>query len=574
MLKKPLLFLTNRLFVFTKKNKSSLLLIIVLVLGLFLRLYGINWDQGFHLHPDERFLTMAASDLKLPDSLKQYFDTNSSPLNPYNHPNYQFFVYGTFPFFITKAIASINSHDNYQYVHLYGRFLSAIFDSLNILLLFVIFKKIYPKNNRFSLLPSLIYTLLILPLQLSHFFAVDTFLTFFILLTFTLLTYSRFFLGGISFGLALASKISALYFGPIIFMFFIYSILKTNLPQAIGKYLLFGLMSLIIFRIFQPYAFIGFATINPDFVESLKTLSSYSQSGIYFPPQVQWLSQVPIINPLKNIIWFGFGPTILLILVLKLKQANFITLLSLAWIVFLFIYQGSQVVHTMRYFLPAYPFMALLLALVLVQYKRTLLVYCVVIYHFMASLAFLSVYTREHTRIQASRWMYEHIPSSSVISNEHWDDALPLLLPAPSPPTFSSESLPLFDPDTDDKWHSVNLQLSRINYLILSSNRLWGSIPKVPQHYPQTSLFYQNLFDGQTSYVLIKVFNSYPGFHLPFIRSCYYLGPTNYPTRHKANHWFSYESNCSYPGIFFRDDTAEEAFTVYDHPQVLIFNRR
>ena len=66
------------------------------------RLYGLNWDQSQHLHPDERFLTMVATDIRLPSSLWQYFDNAKSPLNPYNYPQYQFFVYGTFPLFLTK----------------------------------------------------------------------------------------------------------------------------------------------------------------------------------------------------------------------------------------------------------------------------------------------------------------------------------------------------------------------------------------------------------------------------------------------------------------------------------------
>ena len=36
--------------------------------------------------------------------------------------------------------------------------------------------------------------------------------------------------------------------------------------------------------------------------------------------------------------------------------------------------------------------------------------------------------------------------------------------------------------------------LEKTDYLILSSNRLWGSIPTVPEIYPQTSQYYQKLF--------------------------------------------------------------------------------
>ena len=45
----------------SKKLKSwwvDLILIIVLLAGAYLRVVGIRWDETYHLHPDERFLTM------------------------------------------------------------------------------------------------------------------------------------------------------------------------------------------------------------------------------------------------------------------------------------------------------------------------------------------------------------------------------------------------------------------------------------------------------------------------------------------------------------------------------------
>ena len=40
-------------FVTTKR-----LLILILILAAILRFTGINWDQGYHLHPDERAIVM------------------------------------------------------------------------------------------------------------------------------------------------------------------------------------------------------------------------------------------------------------------------------------------------------------------------------------------------------------------------------------------------------------------------------------------------------------------------------------------------------------------------------------
>ena len=41
----------------THITKHQIILGLIFVLAFVLRIYGLNWDQGFHLHP-ERFLTM------------------------------------------------------------------------------------------------------------------------------------------------------------------------------------------------------------------------------------------------------------------------------------------------------------------------------------------------------------------------------------------------------------------------------------------------------------------------------------------------------------------------------------
>ena len=47
------------------KTKHSLLydiaLVLVIIAGFWFRSVGLDWDDGQHLHPDERFLTMVES---------------------------------------------------------------------------------------------------------------------------------------------------------------------------------------------------------------------------------------------------------------------------------------------------------------------------------------------------------------------------------------------------------------------------------------------------------------------------------------------------------------------------------
>ena len=162
-------------------------LVLIILLASFFRLYGLNWDQGQHLHPDERFLTMVAAAIKIPSSFSDYLNPQISTMSPYNN-NYSFFVYGTFPLYLTKVAGVITGNDGYGNIHFIGRILSALFDIGTVFLLFKIGQKIL--NVKAGLLAAFLYSIMVLPIQLSHFFAVDTFLNFFLISSFYFLTSS------------------------------------------------------------------------------------------------------------------------------------------------------------------------------------------------------------------------------------------------------------------------------------------------------------------------------------------------------------------------------------------------
>jgi hypothetical protein len=582
---------------FVKKilKHQLFLVFVIFFFSLSLRLFGLNWDQGQHLHPDERFLTMLITTIRFPNSIIQYFNTQNSPLNPFNYQQFNFFVYGTFPVFLVKFVSQAINFTNYDNIHFVGRTFSAIFDSLNIFTLYFLSKLIFPKDKKnFLFLPSLFYSLTVLPIQLSHFFTVDTFLNFFILASFTLLSYWLktqknlfLFFAAIAFGLSLSCKISAALFVLIIFLFFIYQFC-TSKKHFLILIILFTFTSFLIFRIFQPYSFLGLLKINPSFINSLTYLKSILISkNVFYPPEIQWLSKTPFLYPLQNIIIWGLGLPLSILLILSFKNifhlkfkkifsspTNFIIFLSVIWTLFLLFEQGFQFTSTMRYFLPIYPFFCFLAVLLNLRWFNCRRLFIVVfLFHFYYAFIFISIYTRPNSRVQATNWIYKNIPSTSKIANEYWDDALPLY----SNPTifYSNQMLPLYDPDTIQKWDKINTTLKNTDYLFLTSNRLWGSIPKVSTRYPIATKYYQDLFDNKLmNFKKIIEFDSYPGISLPFLNKCILLGPTNFPYLQNKNHWFDIDSTCLYPGIYLRDDTAEEAFSVYDHPKVVIFQKK
>ena len=158
-------------------TSSPVLLAVIVLVSAAFRLIGADWDQLHHLHPDERFLTMVGTRLGLPASLAQYLDPSSSPLSPYLLPDVSFFVYGTFPLFLVRAVAEFTGGTGYDSFHLIGRAASALFDTGAVVMVFLIGRRTFDK--RVAVLAALFYAFAVLGIQLSHFFAVDTFATFF-----------------------------------------------------------------------------------------------------------------------------------------------------------------------------------------------------------------------------------------------------------------------------------------------------------------------------------------------------------------------------------------------------------
>src|SRR3989339_1388018 len=133
--------------------KKILITLAIILLAFFFRFNNLNWDENFHLHPDERFLTMVGTAMKLPSSINQYFDQKTSLMNPTNI-GYPFFVYGRFPLILTKYLASVYKMDNYNDFTIFGRQLSSFFD---ILIIFFIIKTVELLEKKYKLLPSIKY---------------------------------------------------------------------------------------------------------------------------------------------------------------------------------------------------------------------------------------------------------------------------------------------------------------------------------------------------------------------------------------------------------------------------------
>ena len=570
--------------------KNVLTILTIVILGFLIRLIGINWDQGTFLHPDERFFIMVTQELEIPSSIKNYFSQESTLR--VNNTNHKFYVYGTFPVALLKIISSlVLDKENFSTLTSLGRTISLFLETGTILVVFFLAKSFTKKYNLPKLTPfwsSLLYSLMVLPIQLSHFFTADPFVTFFGLLAVVLFTLTEkkgsasktnstksnlwIILSGISWGIAISSKIAAIFFAPLLlglFLFYNFEKYLKNIDlKKINKIFLKAFFSGIIFlittyatvRIINPeyFAFSSWFNFNLSnlFLKNIRTLQSWSTPGTWFPPATQWQDRTPILFSLKNIFFFGLGiPQSIIVLGaitwIFFKKTKTALSFMLLWIIGFIVWQGNQFTQSLRYFYFLYPFLGLFggIGISIVQQKisrkkqfflNIFLLIIIIIWPLM----FLQIFMVNHTRVQATNWIRKNIPANSNLVYEYWDDALPLLyVPGINVP-YKIEALPVFEKESTKKWEEIDGKINNTDYYILSSNRAWASISRLPERYPQTSEFYQDLFNEKNNFYLQKTFQSYP--------SLKWLGIP----------------------ITFNDQWAEEAFTVYDHPTVYIFEKK
>jgi YYY domain-containing protein len=456
----------------TRRWLPQLVLLLILAVAAYLRFSGIDWDSGAHLHPDERFLTLVEGSLQPVDSLAAYFDTEHSTLNP-NNVGHSFFVYGTLPIFIVRYVADWVGQTGYGEVYLVGRALSATFDMLSVLLVFLIGSHLY--RRRVGLLAAAFASVSVLLIQHAHFFVVDPFANTFILAGFYFAVrvlnegkrwdYAVF---GVLFGMAMASKISAL---PLAGMAVLaagarYFRAELEARQDAFKQAAIGLtlaafLSLLTFRIFQPYAFAGPGFFglrpNPHWLSTLSEIRLQTSGAVDFPPALQWADRIPFWFSLRNMVlwgmglplgltaWAAWGWALLSIIGGRRWDRH---LLPVVWVGGYFGWQSSGFTQAMRYQLPVYPILAVLAAWglwhawdraaglqarwrVWIRPAVAVLATAVLVLSTLWAFAFLHVYTEPMTRVAASRWIYAHVPAAVnvVIQTDAGEELEPVAAP-------------------------------------------------------------------------------------------------------------------------------------------------
>ena len=403
-------------------------LLAVALLGAWLRLDGLQWDDRSLPHPDERFNTIVASQLHTgrltfqepgegdarralcrarnggPEGIGGWFDTQCSDFNPANvgHPAYP---YGQLPLTSVRllgelAVAAGGPPDlaGYGGIVLVGRAFSAACDVLTLVATFLLGRLVW--GTPAGLLAAAFYGVAVLPIQAAHFWTVDTSATLFATIALVFLVrLARFghkadaLAFGAALGLGLACKISiaplilllplALYWAP--------RLSGASAPGLIRRLALRGpelalavIGMLACFRLASPYAFVGptWSDVWPaaPFFEQIQEARRLAAGGVDFPPNWQWLARVPWVDAGRDLLVWGLGPLLVGAVVfgvvaggLRLARATPAArgrALVWLWVVGYFVWMGQQWVASMRYFLPLYPALCVLAAGWLVLWWR------------------------------------------------------------------------------------------------------------------------------------------------------------------------------------------------------------
>jgi len=770
----PLISKTSSIRQGTLHTLLSVSLLFLCLAGLILRFTWVNWSQGANLHPDEYGLTNTLTQLRIPETVGEYFNTRLSPLSPYSRYDENGVLiangpdngmrWGQWPMTIIRFTAEQTGNIGYDELRLAGRKLSAFADVLSVLLIYMIGCRLY---SRFvGLLAAALSSWTVLQIQQSHFMTVDNFAVLFTMLAmYTAIRIAQqqpmhkqiyrgadllaageympvysslawYLLFGVAFGMALASKINLLPLGGMVLVAGFVSIadLRLKTRQDLQRiFLTWGVFTAIAFlaagitfRLTQPMSFRQMAgdtsvfdlQLNPDWVENMKRAQAESGGVGGGPPGEQWAHRPAIIFPWINMVFWGMGIPLGL-----MSWAGFITalwrllrfgdrwrvhLLPLVWTGGYFFFMATRWVKSIRYFLPIYPFLALFAAWALVELWRWFvfarnektegqssqakargvifgLVSCaVVIGTIVWALAFVqAVYVTDHTRVQATEWIFQNIPgpfhlrfvdesgtgfaepvaapdglvirpgedflqsftmratgrlaeitlphvtaqnspaalrvvilsspndetpldevilpvnihfgagmesraefhgvelnagtvyylrasvtgnepvtvNRTIISNESWDEGLPFPFDQRDPfgQVYRGVTMEVRWYDDENKRQMFLDVLSQADYIILPSQRAIWTTCRIPKTYPMTMAYYQALFQGDLGFELAATFSAPLEIGPLYVSD---VGGTiainSIPTLPLFNHSLL---------------SAEEAFSVYDHPPVWIFKK-
>ncbi len=514
-------------------------IIIIILLGAFLRFYKLDWGSGLFFNPDELFIGISVSQLSFP-----------SQLNPH------LFSYGALPvylvYFAQQLFHFIGPLSN---PILIGRFFAALFSTLSILLTYQIARFFFPQRV-WADLAAFLAAVTAGSIQQAHFTTPEAFETFFLLLTLLFLLHfttkkSRrdLLLAAAAFGLALGTKVSAAMLAPT-FLLSILFVYQRSWRESLQEGFLAVLIGTLVFLAAAPFNLLDFSS----FKTSIEYETSIANGSLPVFYTRQFIDTTPVLFQLQSILPYSLGPGLLLAglagllamlaaTVRKFSPVQWLLLLAFSC---LFFPNAFLFVKWTRYMVPVLPILAVFAAYFLFTLSQAssffspVLTIILLVVTGAWAMAFFSIYLRPDIRVTASAWLNQNIPKGSTIAMETGN-----VYSLPLSGNYNLRVLDFYNLDTDpfDR-QGVAQGLAQADYFIVASRRVFYNHQRLPQQFPQTARFYDKLFSGHAGFRLIGKATSFPQLDFQGAK------------------------------LIFPDEDAEETWTVFDHPVVRVFQRQ
>lgn len=552
---------------------STLCLIACLVAGFSLRSVGLTRGDStfvvsgkslsedsrafYHFHPDETTLIKAAL----------------GPIDPLA-PGLT--SYGTLPVYLLRGVLEFKrillgldfrnqeSPDDVRYVYVTARILAVLVSCLTVYLVWLLGVRWFGKAA--GLLATFIVAVAPLAIQQAHFYTVDGLFTLLVLAAVysALMALEKddprwFVLAGVLTGLSGAVRMIGLAVGLLLPAGLVVrdrrakAVLSPSLWMAGGA-------SVLCLLALQPFLLTDWELV---FREGSPNDLGYSMKvarGELLKPWSLWdVHTLPYLYHWSHLFPLGVGWPFTILFVLGtcfgLWKFNLNKGLILLWIGMYFAVVGGLHTKPIRYLLPLLPFLALLAADLCVGTVRSLrfprlrklavaAVAGSLAYGALYGAAFAGLYTREDSRIQAARWIDGNIPARSRIGVERGGFSMKGMVDPDKFRVAEIQAVTLFNirgyATCNVEFNWLEDKLKDLDYLAVADVNRYKQFTAAPDLVPGGSAFYRALVEGELGFDLVRRFKDYPS-----------LG-----------------------GLKFRNDGSEPSFTGYDHPAVMIFEKK
>ena len=534
-------------------TRRRLVWIVILFTAAVLRFPGADWDAGYALHPDERYLV----DL----SRKITYYSNPCAIEPQ-------FPYGHIPLYLISPSTSAGYEGDPLFS---ARLFSGLLGVLLVAVTGAIGRVLDKHSDRLGWGAAIIITFAPLLIQNARFYTVDSLGTVAVTISLLAALRQRWMIAAVCASISSGSKISFIWIWPVLFA----SVCIThqnmlnqksaqhNLMKAIIKVVCWGAVTYILT---SPWMILDFRRC---WYGPLAQINIVTGSTV-LPYTLQFNGTLPYLYPVKQMIIWGLGPlcTILgfgtiVIGILNWRKVDRVNQVVLLWIMCYGAVTGGQYVKFPRYLLPLYPWIANLAiktSFSLFSSRshrawRRFTVFLCVVPTVLMGLAQNSVYQQEHPWVAASTWLTNNLLPGGSIAYEMWDHPLPLLN---TENPYDMTALAVYEDNMQDIALSHQQTTQKVDMLVIASRRAYGALARNARHYEDTLAWYTDVLTSDQ----IRVFTICPK-----------VGPVSFSDDPLLDNGLpevlSLQERCGTPFVF-RLPRLDESFRVYDTPMVIL----